>query len=312
MGTDTHQIPLRQVSEVQASTGLIGNTLQVDGNKFSISSSETCRDFESTINDLLQGRSVQVQQPQSVSSESSASSDEEPENRPWYDSNGLVVLATLLLFPLGIWGFIQRRSLSETGVTNFYDHSVALWLMACHPMSAPFALYGFWKRRTEGPDGSTGELGGLSLAGIMSILMAAAFISAATTISGLESEQMDSESDVWANESDSASTSGDDEDKERESSTTENEAANGRENPREAWYVCQEAVREDIHQPSTAEFAPITQVKGGPGVSKDGNWAVTGWVTAQNKAGGQTRGQATCELEWTGSGFDVIRAGIQR
>jgi hypothetical protein len=90
--------------------------------------------------------------------------------------------------------------------------------------------------------------------------------------------------------------------------TTSSEEAN----PREAWYMCQEAVREDIHQPSTAEFAPITQVKGGAGVSGDGHWVVTGWVTAQNKVGSQTRGQATCELEWTGSDFEVLRAGIQR
>ena len=194
-GTTSRQIPLRKISEVQASTGLTGNTLRVDSTEFRIQGADACREFESTVTDLLHGRSVEVQQPQSVGAQSAAPLDENPDGPPWYDSTILVAFATVFLFPLGIWGLAQRSNLETTGQTHYWEHSVPLWLLAFYPMTAPVAGYGFWKRKTEGGEGAKMAGWGLILAGVMSFTLVTAVGVGLGYQPKMKAELLDSDSD---------------------------------------------------------------------------------------------------------------------
>ena len=75
--------------------------------------------------------------------------------RPWYDSDGVVAAASIMVLPLGIWGVAKRRAMVQPGVSNFWHHTIPLWVAAIIPYCAPMAVYGFW-RRTVADDAPTG------------------------------------------------------------------------------------------------------------------------------------------------------------
>lgn len=78
-----------------------------------------------------------------------------------------------------------------------------------------------------------------------------------------------------------------------------------------AWSTCKDAVRSKLKAPSTAKFAPLTEVKGGPEASdKQGVWILNGHVDAENAFGAKLRKNAVCKLKKTGDTFEVIRAGL--
>ena len=79
-----------------------------------------------------------------------------------------------------------------------------------------------------------------------------------------------------------------------------------------AWSACKEAIRPKFKSPSSAEFAPVEEVNGGPNASEDGHWLVTGWVSATNSFNARIRKQATCKLDWLPDedDFKVLRAGV--
>jgi hypothetical protein len=100
------------------------------------------------------------------------SSSDSRYERPWYDSSGVVTAASLMILPLGIWGVAKRRGMAKTGISNFWHHTVPLWIAAAIPYFAPLALYGFWKR-TDDEHAPTefSDYVGLVLAGAMSVLL---------------------------------------------------------------------------------------------------------------------------------------------
>lgn len=77
----------------------------------------------------------------------------------------------------------------------------------------------------------------------------------------------------------------------------------------DAWSICQVAARKELRSPSSADFAPYYEVRGGP-TTTDGRWAITGSVEADNAFGAKIRSEVVCELQRVNGDFEVIEAGI--
>lgn len=74
-----------------------------------------------------------------------------PYELPWYESHGLVLIALFFCLPLGLSGWIDRKSLKETGRSRFWHHAGALWVFTLLVFVSPVGLYGFVRRiRDEG------------------------------------------------------------------------------------------------------------------------------------------------------------------
>ena len=78
-----------------------------------------------------------------------------------------------------------------------------------------------------------------------------------------------------------------------------------------AWAECKDAVRPKLKAPSTAKFAPLEEVTGGPMKEEASEWLISGWVSAENAVGGRVRNEAVCKLRHQGGDdFAVISAGV--
>ncbi len=324
-GETFKQTPVDRLRSVESKSGLMTATLRLDGDDYQFSSDGDCDAIETAVTDLMHDR-VQWDKVDS----NGAGEEREPRSkqilndsngpdkrsgnvrefdslyeRPWYDCTGLVVALTVLFFPVGIIGWLMRRKLDEVGRTHFWHHKVWVWIFTLFPHSAPVGLYGFYRRYTDdSADAPKTEYAGFVVSGGMTAMLVAAFVLMGLAATGnLPNSSYEPERTY-------ASPSGDfSKEEEQETVTVEDDSRQTK--AIEGWVRCTERLRGKLKQPGTAEFAPITQVEGGPDASpKSGVWLLTGWIEAENSFGGRTRHSGVCKLKREGDEFKILRAGF--
>jgi hypothetical protein len=171
-GSTVHDIAVDDISHVEADTGVDTLTMEFDGQEFRLQSSDAHQTVHAALADLLGGR--EPTPPEHFDARES----DDPYERPWYDSTGLVLVATVLAVPLGIIGWARRGGLAETGRSKFWHHGSALWLLSLAVYTAPVGIYGFIRRiRDEEYETSPFDHAGAVVATSISCLLVASYVS---------------------------------------------------------------------------------------------------------------------------------------
>lgn len=170
-GSTVHDVAIEDISHVEADSGIDERTMEFDGQSFRLHSSDAYEAVHLALSDLIEGR--EPTPPDHLD----ARPGDDPYERPWYDSHGLVLAATILMFPLGIIGWARRGGLAETGRSNFWHHGVALWLLTISFYAAPLGIIGFVKRAYDEEHDTTGpDYAGAVVATFVTCVLIASYV----------------------------------------------------------------------------------------------------------------------------------------
>ena len=73
-----------------------------------------------------------------------------------------------------------------------------------------------------------------------------------------------------------------------------------------AYNLCLQRIADQLKAPATAQFSPRTH----SGEVVNGHYLFSGTVDSENSFGALLRSDWSCDILWTGSGYDVVSAQV--